>query len=405
VLKRPKRAVELKLLGNNTVITGRYVADGTESLWYQKKTRIILVGKPNTKFDCASILSGLPSFCNELGVNEIVIVEQEENRNLIKSLGLIRRRLEAENVQVYILDRKRLVENDFDKKIMLNDFHTLPTGGHAGVTRMVRTLRKHFTWSGLTRDVKDYVSKCEACQRYKYQIPAKEPMVVTTTSSEAMNKIFLDLMGPFPRDEREEVTEGYVYILTIQCELSKYLVVAPLPNKEASMVAKSFVENFVLVYGIPACVATDCGTEFLSEVFKKTAETLKIRQIQSTAYHHESIGALENTHKHAAAFLRSQIANFGGSWSTWLPYWCFAYNTTEHTQTGYTPFELVFGRTCLKPNNLTDPIYTPIYNSEDYKLELQHRLKVAWEEARRNLIKNKEKRKGMLDQKMRIQEY
>jgi hypothetical protein len=39
--------------------------------------------------------------------------------------------------------------------------------------------------------------------------------------------IFLDLMGPFPRNEREEVTEGYVYILTIQYWLSKYLVVAP----------------------------------------------------------------------------------------------------------------------------------------------------------------------------------
>jgi hypothetical protein len=141
------------------------------------------------------------------------------------------------------------------------------------------------------------------------------------------------------------------------------------------------VENFVLIYGIPECIATDCGTEFLAEVFKETAKLLKIRQINSTAYHHESIGALENTHKHAAAFLRSQVANYGKSWST-----------TEHTQTGYTPFELVFGRTCLKPSNLEYPnTQIPIYNSEDYKIELQHRLKVAWKEARENLIRNKEK--------------
>jgi Integrase zinc binding domain len=114
----------------------------------------------------------------------------------------------------------------------MNDFHMLPTGGHAGVTRMIKTIQKHYTWPGLARDVSEYVRKCEQCQRHKHQIPAQEPMVVTTTASEAMSKIFLDLMGPFPRDEREDVTEGYVYILTIQFELSKYLVVAPLAKKK-----------------------------------------------------------------------------------------------------------------------------------------------------------------------------
>jgi hypothetical protein len=103
--------------------------------------------------------------------------------------------------------------------------------------------------------------------------------------------------------------------------------------------------------------------------------------------------------------LRSQIATFGGSWSSWLPYWCFAYNTTEHTQTGYTPFELVFGRTCIKPNNLSTVSSIPIYNPDNYKVELQHRLRVAWKEAHDNLVKNKEKRKEFLDQSMRIKEY
>jgi hypothetical protein len=161
-----------------------------------------------------------------------------------------------------------------------------------------------------------------------HSLPAREPLVVTTTATVAMNKIFLDIIGPFPRDEED----GYVYALTMQCELSKFLVIVPLRNKEAATVARAFVEKFILTYGIPEGIATDCGTEFLAEVVKQTAQILKIRQLQSTAYHHESIGALENSHKHAAAFLRSQIANYGGSWSSWLPYWCFAWNTTEHTQ-------------------------------------------------------------------------
>jgi hypothetical protein len=45
-------------------------------------------------------------------------------------------------------------------------------------------------------------------------------------------------------------------------------MVVPFPNKEAATVARAFVESFVLVYGIPECIATDCGTEFLADIFK-----------------------------------------------------------------------------------------------------------------------------------------
>jgi RNase H-like domain found in reverse transcriptase/Reverse transcriptase (RNA-dependent DNA polymerase)/Integrase zinc binding domain len=401
ILKRPERAVEVQILGNQSVVSGRYVASKSESLWFNKKARMILVGKPNTKIDCESILSELPSFCRHIQVRELVVAEREQNRNLIESLGYVRKQLEENNVQVYILSRRQSVHSDFEKRVIMNDFHVLPTGGHAGVTRMMKTVQKHYTWPGLAQDVKEYVKSCEACQRFKYQVPAKEPMVVTTTATEALSKVFLDLIGPFPKDERE----GWVYALTIQCELSKYLVTVPLRNKEASTVARALVENFILIFGIPECIATDCGTEFLAEVFKETAAILKIRQLQSTAYHHESIGALENTHKHAAAFFRSQIAEYGGSWGSWLSYWSFAYNTTEHTQTGYTPHELVFGKICMKPNNLTNSTSIPIYNPENYRVELQVRLQKAWEDARKNLIRRKQARKLLFDKDVRIKEY
>ena len=106
------------------------------------------------------------------------------------------------------------------------------------------------------------------------------------------------------------------YILSTQCELSKYIVACPLVSKSSSEVAKAFVENIVLKYGVPSTIATDRGAEFISSTMSKL---LKINKLNSTAYHHESIGALENTHKNLGAFLRIQTENHPEAWSSWSP--------------------------------------------------------------------------------------
>jgi hypothetical protein len=217
-------------------------------------------------------------------------------------------------------------------------------------------------------------------------------MVVTTTATMAFNKIFLDLIGPFKKDEASNV-----YALTIQCELSKFVTICPLINKEASTVARAFVEHFILKFGIPQIIGSDCGTEFTAELTKNVCKLLHIEQRQSAAYHHESIGALENNHKHLEAFIRAQICKHGGSWSSWLQYWVFSYNTTVHSETKYTPYEPVLGKLCCLPSNITEGEAAPLYNPDNYFQELKFRLKVAHKEVYENLINSKSKRKDKFD--------
>lgn len=122
-----------------------------------------------------------------------------------------------------------------------------------------------------------------------------------------------------------------------------------------------------------------------------------MNQVQSTAYHHESLGSLENSHKALGAFLRIQTDNLPHKWSDWLQYWCFTYNTTVHSATKYTPYELVFGKLCNIPSNIINNI-DPMYNFNDYLIELKYRLQKSQEDARNNLIKSKENRKLRYDQ-------
>nr|CAH7761130.1 unnamed protein product [Callosobruchus chinensis] len=123
------------------------------------------------------------------------------------------------------------------RKIILNDFHLLPTSGHA------------------------------------------EPLQITPTASSAFQKIFLDIVGPLPTH-----SENFKYILTKQCELTKYVEAYPLLHKDSETVAKAFVQNFILRYGIPQNIATDKGSEFLLHSFKYICKLLNITQLNSTAY-------------------------------------------------------------------------------------------------------------------------
>lgn len=99
---------------------------------------------------------------------------------------------------------------------------------------------------------------------------------------------------------------------------------------------------------------TDRGTEFMSNLFVDICKLLEIDKLNSTAYHHQTIGSLENSHKSLGNFLRIYCKNSFLEWDKWIKYYQFAFNTTVHTMTETTPFELVYGKKCKLPSNITE---------------------------------------------------
>ena len=65
----------------------------------------------------------------------------------------------------------------------------------------------------------------------------------------------------------------------------------------------------------------------------------------------------------------------------WIPYYTFAYNTTPHIDTNYSPYELIFGRLAALP---TDKIQntSKCYEIENYANEIKIRLNRSLENAK-----------------------
>ena len=79
-------------------------------------------------------------------------------------------------------------------------------------------------------------------------------------------------------------------------------------------IAKAFVEEVILKFGIPQIILTDQSSNFMSEVFTNVCKLLKIKKIKCTAYHPEFNGALERMHRVLVEYLRCFILEDQSNW-------------------------------------------------------------------------------------------
>ncbi|CAH1720138.1 unnamed protein product [Aphis gossypii] len=295
------------------------------------------------------------------------------------------------NIVVKIYSGRQYTEEE--KQQIIYEHHDSPLGGHAGVSRTVKRLQINHNWRNIKKDVKRYIKNCELCQKNKSHNKTKQPMLITSTVVKPFERICLDIVGPLPK-----TLLGNMYILTLQDELSRYALAIALSSTDAPTVAQAFVECYVCTYGIPKSILTDCGTNFLSDVFKGMCKLLDIKKVQTTAWHPQTNGFLERSHKTLKTYLRSFVDK-DSNWDKLLCYATFCYNTTVHTSTNFTPYELVFG---TKPNIPSafnkDP--EPQYNYDNYVFDLKRMMQEAHKIARDNLIKKKETNKTYYDKSL-----
>jgi transposase InsO family protein len=202
------------------------------------------------------------------------------------------------------------VPDENKRREILYEFHDSPVGGQRGMNKTYRAIKSHYTWPNMKREVEEYVKRCRSWQVNKILAPKhKAPMEITTTAESHFEKCYLDVVGPLPVTQ-----ENNKYILTFQDDLSKYVVAVPIGQQEVETVARAFVEKIVLRSGTPQRLHTDQGANFISEVFKNTCKILKIKKIQSTAFHPESQRSIERSHRVLAEYLRHYVKEDQTNW-------------------------------------------------------------------------------------------
>lgn len=129
---------------------------------------------------------------------------------------------------------------------------------------------------------------------------------------------------------------------------------------------------------------------------EQICKILEIKQTFSTAYHPQTIGALERNHRCLNEYLRCFVNAHQSDWDDWVKYYQFCFNTTPHTEHGLTPFELIFGHKANLPQNIfNNNVIEPIYDIDQYSNELKFKIQNSSAIAKQNLIDNKYKRQSI----------
>lgn len=274
---------------------------------------------------------------------------------------------------------------------ILRTYHSSLLGGHRGFERMKNTLKKYYSWPSMNADIRKFITDCGICEKSKVNKHTHTPLQITSVASAPFEKIYIDFVGEIkPNSE-----QNHKYLLTISCDLSKYLLAVPTFDCTAITAARVIVDHVCLVFNIPKTIVSDNGPAFIAETFKQMAKLLDINHVKTTPYHPQSNGAIERYHRTIGEHLRAYTEENREFWHKYICYFLFSYNNTIHSTTGYAPHTLVFGFEIELPTKITNS--RPNYNYETYEQELLFRLKNAQKRAKERIEKYKKDSKEKYD--------
>jgi len=129
--------------------------------------------------------------------------------------------------------------------------------------------------------------------------------------------------------------------------LAKWVETKEIKAKIEEKVAEFLRENIFYKFGYPRELVTDQGSQFTSNLIEDLLTHHKIKHRTSTPYHPQANGQVEVTNRALEGILTKVVSSSRKDWADRLVEDSWAYNTTWKTTTGFTPYELVYGKKAL----------------------------------------------------------
>ncbi|KAF0190251.1 MAG: putative integrase core domain protein, partial [Gammaproteobacteria bacterium] len=278
---------------------------------------------------------------------------------------------------------------------LLQLLHSGAGAAHHGMHGTLSRIRSRFFWSGMPADVELHVRLCDVCELLRN--PAKKPReelqpIHTGAPGEI---VAIDRVGG--RESLPRTPRGNRYICTMIDLFTKYAEAVPLRNVRAMTVADVFVHGWICKHGAPLRVLSDQGTQFQAFLFRALSELLMIHKARTVAFHPRTNGACERFNGTLKRLLIRRCDNRPQSWDLELDGAVLAYNTTEHSATGFTPYRMEHGREIRLPVDVMFGGPTLRATAPSHAQNLLRNIEDAYADARLHLNRYQRRMKDTYD--------
>ena len=293
-----------------------------------------------------------------------------------------------------------VVPKELRRQVMFVN-HESAFSGHLGAKKTEVRILPNFFWPGLRQDVIRFCRSCDVCKRtVKRGSVRKVPLGSMPLIDTPFKRVAVDIVGPIaPPSEA-----GHRYILTLVDYATRYPEAVPLKKITTEAVAEALLDIYSRV-GIPEEVLTDQGTQFMSECMQEVSRLLSIKGLTSTPYHPICNGLVERWNGTLKSMIKRLCQDQPKQWHRLINPVLFAYREVPQELTGFSPFQLLYGRSVRGPGTILKELWTKEVNipevksSYEYVTELRERLEDSLKLAQEELEKSQKRYKRHYDRK------
>nr|KAG5712610.1 hypothetical protein BaRGS_029665 [Batillaria attramentaria] len=185
----------------------------------------------------------------------------------------------------------------------------------------------------------------------------------------------MDIIGPLQVTDR-----GNQYIVALTDHFTKFPVAKAIPCKSSEEVAR-FMYETICIFGAFDSLITDQGREFINFALDILTDRFNINHRISSAYHPETNGQRERDNRTLKDTLVKITDN--DDWDELLPAALFAYRTSVHKSTQFSPFLALYGEQAKLPFDVTGDA-----NEQDLNEEIMDTMKGIHEEVKNKIGEN-----------------
>jgi len=298
---------------------------------------------------------------------------------------------------------RRCLENP-ERKQVVRALHSGPSGGHfAAVTTINRIRSSGYWWPYINRDVKDFIGRCDQCQRTGAPSFRNHWPLTPIIPLAPFEKWGIDFIGPI--DPMSARRKRYIILATDYA--TKWVEARATAKNDASTAASFLFEEIMMRFGHPLELVSDRGKHFLNDVIINITTRYMIKHRKTTPYNPKANGLTERANGIVGKILNKMVSAHKTDWDRKLPSAVHAYNTSEKKTTGRSPFFLVFGQDALhgvelEVETLRVMAYRKGESTEDqgYRMLALEDLEEIRTEALQRTVSVQAKRKEKFDSKL-----
>ncbi|KAK3910790.1 Retrovirus-related Pol polyprotein from transposon 412 [Frankliniella fusca] len=295
-----------------------------------------------------------PHFQQIVGCGQVTRSLWVQFNSLLIEHGVLKRRFEHASGDPMFARNQIVVPADRASNLVLQ-YHTGPSSGsHFGVSKCYKLLRERFYWPGMYTKVWDTIQCCLRCKQVKGPKKTKAPLKVFREGT-LFGRFHVDFLGPL----EPSVPDKYRHVMVVVEAFSAWPEAIPLRTLQAPEVANALVSQVFSRLGAPYELVTDQGSTFESALFKEVMAIYKTRKCHISVGRPASNGKVENYIRSLTRQIAVLAVEQPGNWPDLLPHVLHAYRASVNDTTGFSPYEILYGRPMRVPQDLQHGLPPP----------------------------------------------